>query len=119
MRPIASAILSVLMVTSFAASVAFAGNVHLKGGQNTAPNASLSGSGATKTLTVSGALTGLGNGDVVIDVQARANVTSVCTNPAGNTQPPGQNPAPITLSGTQGIPADQIKNGNLSFSVTT
>ena len=112
MRRIAIVMLSVLAMISFTASVAFASNVHFKHGSPVFTDNGL-------TLTASGALAGLGNGDVVIAVAATGQPTSVCTNPAGATQPPGQNPAEVTLTGVGGFPAADIKNGNLSFSVTT
>ena len=34
-------------------------------------------------------------------------------------QPPGQNPPPITVAGSQAISAPEIKNGAAPFSVTT
>jgi hypothetical protein len=71
------------------------------------------------TLSASGALAGLGNGDIVVTVTATGQPTATCTNPAGATQPPGQNPAEITLTGAQAIPGDEVKNGNVSFNVTT
>jgi hypothetical protein len=98
-----------------AAIPAMASSVHLKGGANAKPSFVDNG----LSLTASGALSGLGSGDVLISVSAAANVTSTCTNPAGATQPPGQNPAPITVTGSQAIPAGAIKNGNVSFSVST
>lgn len=70
-------------------------------------------------LNAQGALAGLGNEDLVILLTARANVTATCTNPSGNNQPPGQNPAPITVTGSEAIPASEIKNGNVAFNVST
>jgi hypothetical protein len=71
------------------------------------------------TLTASGALAGLGNGDVLVNLSATANATGVCLNPSGKHQPPGQNPAPVSVAGSEAIPASEVKNGNVAFSVTT
>jgi hypothetical protein len=71
------------------------------------------------SLTAEGALVGLGNQDLVILLTARANVKATCTNPSGANQPPGRNPAPITVSGSDAIPASEIKNGNVDFFVQT
>ncbi len=98
-----------------ATAVASAGNVHLKGGANAEPSFTDNGN----SLSASGEIAGLGNGDVVITVVATGNVTSTCTNPAGATQPPGQNPAPITLTGVQEIPSTEVDNGNTPFNVST
>lgn len=106
-------LLVLLALVLFVAPVA-AGNVHFKGNKGK-PLFTDNG----LSLTAYGALAGLGNGDVLIALFATADVDAVCINPAGATQPPGQNPAPITVAGTQAIPADEIKNGNVAFSVTT
>jgi hypothetical protein len=70
-------------------------------------------------LSASGKLTGLGNTDIVVSLSATGHATATCTNPSGKKQPPGHNPSPVTLTGTQAIPASEIKNGNVNFNVRT
>jgi hypothetical protein len=92
----------------------FGASVHLKGGANAEPNFIDGG----LTLNAAASLAGLGNEDVLVTLSATAAATSTCTNQGGN-QAPGQNPAEVTVSGSQSIPASEIKNGNTSFNVTT
>lgn len=103
-----------VLVVSCLASVSLAASVHLKGGKNAEPSFNDMG----LWLTAAGELSGLGNGDVLIFIEASADVVSTCTNQGGNAAP-GQNPAPITVYGAVSIPDKQIKNGNTPFAVAT
>ena len=105
--------LALILALSLATG-AFAASVHLKGGKNAEPSFYDGG----LTLNASGELSGLGFEDVVVTIVAEANVTSTCTNNGGNAAP-GQNPAPITVTGSEPISKGEIKNGNTPFDVTT
>lgn len=99
----------------FLGTPAFAASVHLKGGPKAEP---VFNDGGIE-LSAAGALSGLGNGDVLISIFAEADATSTCTNQGGNAAP-GQNPGPITVSHGDFIPEDELgKNGTLSFDITT
>jgi hypothetical protein len=95
-------------------TAAYASNVHFK-----PPNSQPAFTDGGLILSATGTLAGLGNGDVLVDLTAEANPTGTCTNPGGGTQPPGQNPAPVQVTGSQAIPDSQIKNGTVSFNVVT
>ena len=95
--------------------VASAGNVHFKGGGKAGPSFFDRG----LTLNATGALAGLGNGDVLIILGAVGDPTGECCNPGGSCKVPGHNPAPVQVTGSQSIPASEVKNGNVGFNVTT
>ena len=103
-----------LLALAMAMTSVLGSSVHLKGGQKAKPSFNDLG----LQLRATGELTGLGFGDVNIDMTATADVKSTCTNQGGN-QAPGQNPAPITVKGSTSIANNQIKNGNVPFTVTT
>jgi hypothetical protein len=105
------ALLAIAVLTAPAATA----SVHLKGGPNAEPAFDDRG----LVLNAQGDLSGLGNANILITITARGLPTATCTNPAGATQPPGQNPAEVVLTGTQPISAAEIKNGNVHFNVTT
>lgn len=67
------------------------------------------------TLNVTGNVSGLGNQDLTVILDATGTADVTCTNPAGNVAP-GQRTT-VNASGTQtGI---QPKNGRATFDVTT
>jgi hypothetical protein len=100
-----------------AATIAAAANVHLKGGKNAEPTFFDNG----LKLEVIGAIAGLGNENGLVTLIAEGNPIATCQNPGnGEHFPPGQNPAPVTLTGTQAFdPDDFEKNGNYTFTVET
>jgi hypothetical protein len=104
---------SVLVAAVVFPATASAQNPHLKGRNAVA----FTDNGLTLTASVSYA--GLGNFDTLQNVTASANPTSTCTNPAGTTQPPGQNPAEVDVTGSTAVPAGDIKNGNVTIATTT
>jgi hypothetical protein len=97
-----------------AAGVASAQNVHLK-----PPNKNPLFNDKGLVLEEAGALAGLSGENIIVHLSATAAVTAVCTNPSGANQPPGQNPAPITVTGSEAVPSTKVKNGNVDFDVVT
>ena len=98
------------------AQAASAASVHLKGGRNVEPTFVDNG----LTLAASAEIAGLGNGDVLVTIAATGNPVATCQNPGnGEHFPSGQNPAPVTVTGSVSIPEEEIKNGTTPFAVET
>jgi hypothetical protein len=114
MRRLLLCLTVVVFVFAITAATATAANPHFK--RNGSPVCTVSGAGTNSSSTVcSASLAGLGQETLVINVTVRGSAVYQCQNAGGNTAP-GQNRVlvgPVTAPTT--IPADQIKNGNVSF----
>ncbi len=95
------------MLTAVAGALVLAASVHFVSGPTLVDNG--------VTVTATGKLAGLGQGDVTIVVNATGTATVQCTNPAG-TVAPGQTKV-INASGSQTLASP--KNGTVTFSVST
>lgn len=111
-----SVVAIVIATGLFTASPALAGSVHFK-----KPLPTFSKDATTFAVTASGInLSGLGNGDIKIDISAVGSATALCQNPGGSSKVPGQNPVAVNVSGTVFLPGDAVKNGSvLGVSATT
>ncbi len=70
-----------------------------------------------KTLTLNAAMTGLGNGDLVVKIDwTGTTINNTCTSPGGNAAP-GQNPA-TPVSGSSDATIKPDKNGNVKITLT-
>src|SRR2546428_6757828 len=97
---------------------AFAASVHFKGDHSLPSFTDNTGTPNPLPLTTSGAISGLGFRDVNVTITATAQPTATCVNPGTKTnQAPGQNPALVTAARSIGIPANEVNNGSVPFSV--
>jgi hypothetical protein len=113
----AAIVLALAAVAVMASSTtAFAGSVHFK-----KPLPTFSKDASSFAVTASGInLSGLGNGDIKIDISATGSATALCQNPGGSSKVPGQNPVAVNVSGTVFLPGNAIKNGSvLGVTATT
>ena len=111
MKRFSMLVAAVAALAVLAPSAALAANVHFVKSPTFTDNGT--------TLTTTGKLAGLGNGDIKITLSVTGTATKItCTNPGGN-QAPGQNKPGVTASGTQTISRDEVKNGTVSIRVTT
>ena len=104
-------LIAAIAVAFIAAPLAYAANVHFKGGTPTFTDQGF-------TLNTCFKLAGLGNQDITITVEAQGLATTICTNKGGNAAP-GQNKTPVAPTGQVTIPSTQIKNGNVSVCLAT
>ncbi len=106
-----------LLVTFMLVSTgtAFAASPHFKRGGSPTCTITITSAASTST-TCTATLSGLGNDTVVVYTTVSGSATYTCTNHGGNAAP-GQNKVQVgpTTSPKTSFPADQIKNGNLSF----
>lgn len=103
-----AAVLTVAVVSTAGAS-----SPHFKHGGE--PTCTTSNSGSSSSTTCSASLSGLGNGDLVINVTVSGFAVYQCQNGGGNIAP-GQNrvlEGPSTTPTV--IPGSQIKNGTVTF----
>ena len=112
MRKALAALLLALAVAAITAPAALAAP-HFKHGGT--PKCTISGGATSKSTTCTASLAGLGNEDLLVTVSTRGTAVYQCQNNGGGVAP-GQNKVNVGPStSTTSIPADQIKNGNLTF----
>jgi hypothetical protein len=108
------ALILAVALLALSSTVALAASPHFKHGGS--PVCTVSGAGTnSSSTTCTASLSGLGNGDLVINTTVSGSAVYQCQNGGGNIAP-GQNRVlvgPVTAPTT--IPGDQIKNGTVTF----
>jgi hypothetical protein len=102
--------LAVVGLAAFVFTTAVAQNVHFKGTPTVTDNG--------RTLTLCASLAGLGNQDLRITLSVTGSADTTCISPGG-AEAPGQNKIPFAATVNTTIRSTQIKNGTVSFCVTT
>lgn len=105
------AVVATLML--FSAVNASAASPHFKHGGE--PTCTITGSGSSQTVVCGASLSGLGNGDLTVNVTVTGFAVYQCQNNGGKIAP-GQNKVlegPQTVPTT--IPSASVKNGNVTF----
>jgi hypothetical protein len=112
MRRILTILAGVIAAAALITASAIAASPHFKHGGS--PTCTISGT-TSKSTTCTASLTGLGNADVVVTTSTSGFAVYQCQNNGGQIAP-GQNKVLVgPATSTTSIPADQIKNGNLTF----
>jgi hypothetical protein len=89
-------------------------DIQLKGGKDAVPTFTDLG----VQLLAEGGFTGVGNKDLLIELDAVGWPTVLCDNHAGFAAP-GVNPASVDVSATATVSASEVKNGWVAFSLET
>lgn len=103
-------------VFAMAVSAAFASNPHFK--RNGSPTCAVTAT----SIDCSGALAGLGNEDVFLQLDTNGEASFNCISPGQSKKDPGSiapgaNKVLFSDSASETIPSDELKNGSLSFSI--
>lgn len=114
MRRLATILVLALGLVLVGAQTSMAASPHFKhGGEPTCTITPTSAPSAT--VTCSASLAGLGNADVVVTTSVSGTAVYQCQNNGGQIAP-GQNKVLVgPATSTTSIPANQVKNGNLTF----
>ena|SRR5436190_5459675 len=112
-RRVAIAMTVVATVLLFTGADASAASPHFKHGGE--PTCTITGSGSSQTVVCGASLTGLGNGDLTVNVTVSGFAVYQCQNGGGNIAP-GQNKVLVGPQTTPTvIPSSSVKNGTVTF----
>jgi hypothetical protein len=112
MRRVLLVFATIVLAAGLSAAAALAASPHFKRGGT--PVCTFSGT-TSIPVTCTGTLAGLGNDDLLLQLSVSGSAVYQCQNAGGNIAP-GQNRVLIGPATSEtAIPADAIKNGNLTF----